>query len=539
MPRAGEAGARHFPLALRSAAPELQAAGFVLQQSWRCRVLVCAGDEAQDYFDIWHQPQLNLHALVGLHTDPACGQCYEIRLLSAYADGHSLLSCWRGSPGLPRLQLPQPELQLDLCTGGSLQALLDSHLQARNPYEGRARLPAGALWQHMRKQAESLLPFAQRAGSLRICAERDGQRPLYRLRPLAALRLSLQHARAAFWRWRARRQWQQTDAALLHVAHSWHWQQAWAQAWQSVHWPTPRRWWPVLLPAAVCGLLVWRAQSLIALGVLVLVLGLHLVWLGLQAQWADWQRRQPRASRLRHPLLMLAGLLAGPALGIGLALGLLLALVQGWLLPDQDGALFWLIAFTLVLQLGQLLPLRIYSGGQMLDLLLPWPWPRLLLCLLTLASLLLLSAWLPLPRRLPLLVLVLLLAWRIPALWRSASAQRLLQRHAPDAASATPPFALWRALARVRLHGASGKQLLAQTLAAQALRVRPGLSSAVFGLSLYALCALLPLLTLSGLVLLRPAQSVQLLQQGMQVVWPPQQPLRTQPQANNTLQRRS
>ncbi|WP_338847178.1 hypothetical protein V8J88_00485 [Massilia sp. W12] len=508
---------RACQLALRSAATELQEAGFQRQQSWRSHGLAQQTMELQE---LWWNPQMQVHALLSLHPAPQFGQCYEIVLQDWNAQGRSLLTCWRGAPGLSRLRLPQPGMEVQYCAGVTLQEMLSAHLRRLQELDWRCVQAGSACWQAQRNLAEQLLPFGLRAGQLRVCRERAGARTLYRLRLWSALRIAAQHLRAAAWRqwarWR-RLPWRVSDAAMLQVAHSWQWQQAYASGWLRAQKPRAVAYWAALIPGALCLWLSWRAQSLVAAGVLLIMLGLHLAWLGLQSRLAQWQLQREAGSRLRHPLLLLAGLLAGPAFGIGLALGLTLGLVQGWLQPDQGGALFWLILFSLVLHLGQLLPLRVYSGGQMLDLLLPWAWPRLLLCLGSALTLFTLSCWLPLPRRLLVLGLVLLLLWRVPGLWRRANAVRLLRAH--PAPAGAHGFALWRSLARQRVLGAGGKWLLAHQLPALALRVRPGVSSALFGLSLYLLLALLPALTIGGLFLSKPQQSIQVWKQGQQVVW--------------------
>ncbi len=236
-----------------------------------------------------------------------------------------------------------------------------------------------------------------------------------------------------------------------------------------------------------------------------------LLWYGLMsgllvALRYAYQVKYPR--QLSHPIFAVFAHLFAPAMGIILACGIVLALVLAYLPLDQKT--LYLLGAALFFNLLQLLPLRPFLGGKILDLLSAWTWPRLLL--LSFSACAALAAGLY-ASRLGLLLLAILLFLCVPRLWRQVRVRRIwryARHHHTD--SGTHQQQLLSKLAASRFLSSAARLQLINS--AVSLSPRLGATASVFGFSLYAAATLLPMGLALGLLLQYPAQSLSLWQQG-------------------------
>ncbi len=500
---------------LHSARNEMRAAGFVYTHTRRYRDLFYSQQDLACIVDVYYHPERDVHAQVLISSCPQAGRCYEIELSNSYIDMSSVLTVWRGSA---RMLLCAGKCSLVRARFCDVHNLLQAHLRRRQ-HIASVRTVASDSLQIARTWSERGLLWLAHEGRVVPTKQRHAGRDLFRLSFTSACQLAWQDYRAACWRKFARLESFFTrtasikpnadDAALLVQARQCQLAQQWAYAASA----QPLRGFALatmlLTTAGLLAASYWLG-GLIGLASVALVLAWHAV-IVLSLHVIRYAYQPWRKTALPHPLLAVLGHLLAPALGILLACGMVAAIVFG-LLPVQASVL-WFVCWCLLFNLLQLLPLRPFLGGQILDLLSAWTLPRMLLLLLAAGAALLAGVYASRPA---LLLLAGLLLLCVPRLWRQIRARALMQRAQSAPSANYLPHNLLTRLAASRWSSNAGRIALVNTAATLSRKL--GATASVVGLGLYATCAMLPLLLVLSLLLRYPTQSMAIWQQSHAVL---------------------
>lgn len=503
-----------LPLLL-AARNEMRAAGFTYTHTRRYRDLCFSRHDFAQVCEVYYHPERDVHARVFPTSFPhKAGACYEVELSNTYIDGTSILTMWRGSA---RFSLLPNTATLVRARLPDVHNLLQAHLRRRQHIASVRTVASDALL-IARTWSERMLLWLEHEGKVSLTAQRHVGRDLYRLTLATACKMAWQEWRAAVWRgiWT----WQSLgkipnkvankvankaannfapDAELLHQAQQILVRQHWAYA---ISQKTPH--WLKFAPSVLTGtallLISARLGGTPALLAAVLVLAWYLLSFLLLS---GGRYLLKRAGQQIHPLLAVVAQLARPALAMLLGSVIFVAMALEKL--PSDAVLWWVALLAIVFNLLQLLPLRPFLGGQIIELLSSWNWPRIFLLLGLAAACAAIGLYFS---RYGLLLLTVLLVLCVPRLWHQVRVRWMWKR---ARRSDAPLASLWQLLARARLCTSAGRIALARAAAQQTPPL--GATASMFGLTLYASCLLLPALVFMTLLLSFPSRSLTLWQQ--------------------------
>ncbi len=495
-------------IALLSAArKEMRAAGFVYTHTRRYRDPCFSQYDFPQVCDVYYHPERDVHA----HVFPAsyphkAAPCYEVELTNTYIDGSSILTIWRGSARFFLLPNTTKVVRARL---PDVHNLLQAHLRRRQHIASVRTVASDALML-ARTWSERMVLWLVHEGKLSLTAQRHNGRDLFRLSVATAAKLAWQEWQAAVWRtvWFIQNLGRSPKTARDDAAFS---TELMLQAQQLVvrqHWAyaesrkTPR--WLTFAPSALsgCALLLisgWLGGTPALLAAALVLAWYFLSFLLLMGVHHMLKRKQKSI----HPLWVLVAQLARPALALLVASAILLALVLDAL--PKEPVLLWGALLAIAFNLLQLLPLRPFLGGQIVESLSSWSLPRIVLLLGVAAACATLGIYYS---RYGFLLLTALLVLCVPRLWHQVRA-RAHWRHAQQ--SATPLPSLMQSLARARLCTNAGRIALARAAARQARTL--GATASMFGFALYTSCLVMPLFVLITLLLAFPSRSLSLWQE--------------------------